>query len=701
MKNKNFTYLVLIMTGMLYPVFSHAQNISQEPKPKVAVAARALENQIILRWSPTTPVAWQYGNQYGYIVRRTTILRDGKLLETPEVSYVSPSPIKPLAYKEWEPLVKSNKYAAITAQALYGETFKLAENYKGDVMQVVNKAQELENRFTFALFSAQISQEVAEASGLKFIDKNVKANERYNYNVYIPVPKSIYSVDTGFVYSSVQDYRPLPKPEELGAEFSDSSATLVWSCKHDFDIFIAYKIERSEEGKTFVPTSDEPFINTFQDINKIPEIVTKVELLPKKGTTYHFRVRGITSFGEISEPSESVSGTATFTALKMPSVSLTKVIDNKSVQIEWEFPQELNKEIAGFYVERAEKEDGIYKSLTAKELVPESRSFIDHKPDPANYYRMVVVTKAGKKAISFPHLVQLKDNTPPAIPEIISAKADTSGIVILTWKNNKEKDLFGYKIYRANYEYEEYSQITTGFVKDSIYYDTIEVNSLTKNVYYKIVALDRHYNPSGFSKPFVMKRPDIIPPVPPVFKEAHSSEKGVSLTWNNTSSSDVVKYQLLRRDANREGFWVVLKEFRQADSITTYVDEEADKSILYEYSMIAFDDSGLESEMAQPVTMKKLDKGIREEVKSVRAEADRINKRILVAWNYSEPGIEKVQIYRAKEGESLTLYKTIQGAAEQFIDKSLQVNTIYKYRIKVLFKNGAQSPFSKEIIVNY
>lgn len=49
-----------------------------EPRPAIGVIARCHGDSVILRWAPTTPVAWQVGNAAGYVVERYQLTRLGK-----------------------------------------------------------------------------------------------------------------------------------------------------------------------------------------------------------------------------------------------------------------------------------------------------------------------------------------------------------------------------------------------------------------------------------------------------------------------------------------------------------------------------------------------------------------------------------------------------------------------------------------------
>ena len=56
---------------------------SQE-NPSVQISKEVRKNSIALRWAVDAPVAWQKANNIGFLLERTTYLRNGKLLTTPE-----------------------------------------------------------------------------------------------------------------------------------------------------------------------------------------------------------------------------------------------------------------------------------------------------------------------------------------------------------------------------------------------------------------------------------------------------------------------------------------------------------------------------------------------------------------------------------------------------------------------------------------
>ena len=96
---------------------------------------------------------------------------------------------------EWRPLMERNNYAAIGAQAIFGNSFDPETGTEGEVVSLINRANEQENRFGFGLFAADHSFEAATAMGLAFVDRNVSPNETYLYRVF-PTEQPSFVVDT-------------------------------------------------------------------------------------------------------------------------------------------------------------------------------------------------------------------------------------------------------------------------------------------------------------------------------------------------------------------------------------------------------------------------------------------------------------------------------------------------------------------------
>ncbi|MCF6404139.1 hypothetical protein L3C95_14690 [Chitinophaga filiformis] len=667
----------------------------QQTSAKIAVMASPAEDSIMLRWAPANTDYWQKANAQGYMVKRYTILRDGKMLPQPEEKLLTAQPLKPLALPQWEKVVNADeRWGAIAAQALYGKDFSI--NGTGaagnNVMALYQKSTEQENRYSFALFAADQSWLVAKASALAFVDKDTRRNEKYLYRIFISGIKG----DTGYVYTGAADKRPLPAPRDLRAEKTTKAVMLSWDKVLFGNLYNAFVLERSDDnGKTFQAVTKEPIVNTEKAENKDPQQrMFYIDTMPKAGEPKEYRVRGITPFGQVGAASDTIHTTVMEEMNAHPSITAI-AFGLKGVVIKWMMPPSPVK-LKGFDIERAAGLKKKYARINTQLLSAEDSVFLDQQPLRSNYYRVRAYTADGRSTVSFAQFFQQLDSVPPAAPDSLSGLISDSGIVSLKWKANTEEDIYGYRVFRANGPDEEFVQVTRAPVRTNAFTDTITVKTLTKYIYYKLVALDGHFNPSDFSVVLKLKRPDVIPPVPPVFTDAHTDQQSVFLQWQPSTSEDVVMHKVMRA---ADTTWQEIAAFKTADSILQYIDTTARRGVKYNYAIAAIDDSGLKS-ISKTLSLQRLDMGSLEGEKTLKAAIDRDNKHIQLKWKRAE-GTTRIWVYRSAEGGPMRLFKTLDGNVQEFIDTDLLVNTIYRYKVKLQRQSDGASLFTEEITVNY
>lgn len=661
---------------------------------KVHVIARAEEKAIILRIAPGSPALWELGNKYGYIVERFTVTRGTRYLGNSEKEVLTSSPLKPLPMSQWETLSLNNSFAEITVEAIYGETFELSTDFDQDIMQLYNKAKELESRFSFALFCADVSVEVAQASGLYLKDTDVRKDERYLYRVYSAVPQTLIPSDTGFVYLSLEDYAPLPEIKDVKVQFADHLAMINWNTRYVQSFYSAYWIERSEDGRKFDRTSELPYVNTYPENVPDPGVSYKLDSLKENNKPYYYRVIGISPFGETGPPSEIVKGEGVEALGVAPAIRKVEAVNTQAI-IHWEFPKEKESAMAGFEIERSRNTDKDFKKISP--LLPATtRIFQDTKPEGTNYYRVKAVGKGGEKSFSFPTLHQLEDSIPPRQPTGLVGFIDTTGLVTLRWNNNTEEDLSGYRVFRSNFQSSEFSQVTSEPVDTAGFRQKIPLQNLSREMYYKIQAIDTRFNPSGYSKVVKLLKPDVVPPVAPVVKEWKANEDKLLLSWVPSASKDVSKHTIKVKRTD-ESNWVITQSFVARDKMQYQYTNL--KTGSYEFAIEATDSSG--NTTTSKILKANITGGARKSIENVKATADRANKKIILSWKYNEPDAEKILIYRAEGSENVMLYKSIPGDSKQFADDQVTINTEYNYYLKVVFINGHESGFGDKVEVKF
>lgn len=689
------TCLTIFFTVMMMNLM-----LAQTEKPGVKVQGRATQGTILLRWAPNTPTLWHFGNTYGYTIERYTMAVNNKLVDRPKKVILTNTPFKPAPQGQWERAMDDDDYVAVAAQAIFGETFELTDDYKSDIMQVVNKSRELESRFSFALFAADQSVAAAKLSGLYYEDQTVEPQTKYLYRIYANLPTNKVLADTGFVYIGIQDYQPLPQPVGLQAKFSDHQVLLSWNREIFENTYNSYWVERSDDDKkSFKKITKEPIINTSPGEKSNSPFVFKIDSLPDNNKEYHYRVLGINAFGEISPPSDTVSGSGKPVFGYSATITKGTVTREGYAEIEWSFPDQAAPLMQSFDLLR---HDPVSKKHTEvlKGIDKNLRTVKDLSPQGTNYYVIRANDKYGRTNNSFPYLLQTEDSIPPLAPVEITGRIDTLGRVFISWKANTEEDLFGYNLYRANFSSDEFIQKPGPILLENQYIDTVNLNTLTEKIYYKLRAVDKRFNPSLFSTVLVLEKPDKIPPVPPVFKAIRSDSSGIVLAWNNSGSEDVMEH-LLYRKAEYETEWTLIKTFTKTDSAATYRDRSVKHKVRYAYTLLAVDDDGLESVPATPLTIAYVANEPYPKIDNIFYIIDKEKKLITLSWKYEHELVDKFMIYRANNGQPMTLYKSVEAGVTELKDEYSLNDTKVEYRIVVGFKTGERTRWSEGVVVNF
>lgn len=684
--------LVAVFLALLGAVAAHGQGATPLSE-QLAVTARTSLDSITLRWAPLNFKAWRTANTYGYRVERYVIARNGAVLRQPEKSILRPV-VRPWPETEWESLVRSDRYAAIAAQALYGDRFEVALD-QSDVFTIVDKVKENEQRFAFALFSADLSPQVAVASGLWLTDKNIRKGDKYLYRIVINSPDSI----RGSVYLSPEDPYTLPRPQNLKGDFKEQLVSLRWN-KSVINCYTAYLVERSVDGKIFTSISDTPLVTVSPLATQDTRFEYAIDSLKVLAQTYHYRVKGITPFGEHGPPSDVISGKGTPAVSRVPMISAVENHNNKTLLIHWDFPVTDNDAIGGFTVERSAQATAQFTKLNSKMLPPRTRSYEDKLPGQVNYYRVTAHGLDHAPYTSHLYFAQLIDSMPPSPPSGLQATVSDSGLVMLSWKANTERDIFGYRIYKAFHVSEELAQVTSAPHAGTTYTDPVDLHTLNETVYYSVMAIDISQNHSDLSSLLKVVLPDKIPPQPPVFLPATSSPEGVALHWAPGASEDIAAYTVYRKRTESAQWEQITNLKADHDSIQHYLDETASSREVNIYTVVAVDEAGLESEPAAPVKGVSTRNALRPAITWKRPRINPEENEITLLWDYDQPQIHSLRIYRAVDAQPPVMFKTLAGEVNDFTDTMIPGRR-YSYRIMAIFSDGLQSSLSTALEFQY
>ena len=653
------------------------------PKSNLAVWKQYQNDTVRLRWMPIEATHWIDNNSIGYVIERAEVVK-GK---APLFKRLTTQPLRPTFSS---PNSAEDKAAA---KVINGDPVATSiDNKLGQL-----EASQLIMRHLTASLIAFKSFKTAQKMGLGFTDTHLEKAKTYVYRIYSATSglHAENKVDTAYVAINTARNTTQKLPPNLQKEEHEKTVLLTWPAASYLSDFVLYHIEKSEDGRKYKRISDLPIMYSNKDL----KVAFFKDSLAQNYRPCLYRLVGITPFGNwVTSPISILAMGRDRTPPSQPQIEVAKHLGGSKVEIKWKMPV-ADTDLKGFWVSRAKNVSSTYEKV-GRFIPKDSTRVVDYKADPnsANHYKVVAVDTAGNERASFPVYVAMNDTVAPAAPKglmakVITDKVNKEGVVTLTWRRNTEIDVQGYYVYFANDPDHEFSQITKRMVADTVLKDTITLQSLTKNVYYKVVAVDKHFNISEFSGAVLAKRPDIINPVAPLITEATVKEDNtVTIRWQRSPSNDVTEYQLYRREATKE--WVKVKSFKSPEVFVDKLQTDA----IFEYSIKVVDESGLMSELSMVKTAKRLPRNWVGETPVLKVTYNKESKKNLLTWFYPQRTSYRMAIYRAEAKQGYQLVGFADASKAQFVDKPLQPDR-YKYVLKVVFSDGQESPFSVPVEV--
>ena len=554
-------------------------------------------------------------------------------------------------YKSKHPL-KSNDVRvtyAHMAEDLSNKQYALTGKEKID--EIIAFKKDFDNVRTYILLAADMNWDAAVLLGLGFLDKDAKKGQAYVYQL-----KAIDQEIDPVYLEIVHDFKESDNKENIKVIENDKKITLTWKTPNGVN---GYFIEKSMDNKSFEKNNKVPFF-LMKTGGTQSDTITSYEvdsLINYKW--YYFKVYGTTPFGD-----EVLIGTAKGmprdkTAPKRPLMKVAKHFEPDKAEISWDMGDPLESDIAGFIVGRSTQDDGDYYAIHDGLIHKDKRRFEDiyFSRDSSNYYIVEVVDTSGNRSRSDFSYLTLIDTVPPGKPIHIKSKMDSLGIVTLQLEPQVEKDFMGYRIYKANAADHEFSVVQETYndtivevARKPIIIDTSTVKSLTKYIYYKVTALDYHYNESKPSEIIKVKRPDIYPPVPPLINDCKSTDNAVNIDIIHSTSTDVVQHYVLRKK-EKENEWKILDSLGLEN--TKFIDTTGENNVFYLYAAKAIDDSGLMSDPSNIIKMKTYIK-LRPANIDINCITYLKEKKTVIDWQIQEPidSKSKLQFFDLSAGSS-------------------------------------------------
>jgi uncharacterized protein len=313
----------------------------------------------------------------------------------------------------------------------------------------------------------------------------------------------------------------------------------------------------------------------------------------------------------------------------------------------------------------------------------------------SGYFVVSAVTKSAMTANSLPYYVHVPDSLPPIAPVFLEGRIDFSGRVYLYWKHADESDVFGYHVYRSS-DTSDFICVSAQILNEPTYIDSIALNTEDANIYYRVVAIDRSFNPSPYSPILILKRPDIVSPTPPTFSAVNYDSLGATLKWYRSASNDVANYVMYSR-VDGDSIWKQHGELRHTDS--SYFFNNRIGSHKLSFTLVTRDDAGLESDPATPVTVHCVVKRP-VAVTEMFSVLDSREKKIGLFWEYPPAAPVDFLLYKSINGSQAQLFRRLSSADRTFQDQFDRNDRLITYAFAVVdVKSGQRSKLSTPIII--
>ena len=659
----------------------------------VSLRARVSGDTVLLRWAVSTSAAWKHTNEYGFDLERHTVVRDGEVLSAPETKKLNSVPVTARPLNEWESLAQTDDYAAIVAQALYGEDFVLAAGEETGISKIVAVSRELEQRFSVSLHAADKSFEAALMAGWAWRDDDIRRNERYLYRIVpVALEKAGVTVNPGAAFVAPDERETLPVPDGLTGIFGDKSVMLAWDYASLDDVYNSYFVEKSTDGENYARLDGIPVTNLNGGESNGSRRIYFGDSLSNNVDTHHYRVVGVTAFGETGPPSRSISGKGRNLSPYVPGITVSEINDFGDLELEWEFDERGNALIEGFELKRSENAED-YETFVAN-IRPEERSLLVAKErlSASNYFAVTAIPREGEPSSSFPVLVQPIDSVPPAVPTGLTGTVDTAGVVTLSWRRNVERDLLGYRIYGSQLKDEEAVPLFDVALRDTVYTDTIDVRNSNGRIYYYVAALDKRYNQSDRSPALELAKPDLLPPSSPVLSNYAIRDEGIEIGWTPSSDTGIIRHRIWRREKN-EGYNPPVILASVSDGATTsFIDTSAVAGVRYLYTVTAVKRNLLESPPSNGLTLFTNKSKVKNRtIDRLDAVVDKRNKMLKLVWSDKLTDVLHYEIYKGVNDEGLTLWKITSGDTRETFDENPLVNAAYLYAVRAVLKSGGNT----------
>lgn len=690
MNNKHIIFLIGCAI-LLLPSLIYAQYVLPDFQSQTLH-----RDSLLVRWEPRTLEEWRFAREKGYVVE----VYEGDNPE--EMQLTETDTVRTASTEEWE--------AAILR--LESDTL-LRDNYAG--AKDLLFPEEGDKDQWYGLLAREEGKSLTQTVDefymgylIYAVTYDFKMIEMAGLGYKIPIDNGKYYKLKAYV----ENYEPFifefgsktsrkERIPELSSEFGDLKVDLRWNTREYRNDYFGYYLEISDNAKDYVPINDAPYVNVLDTIADNPDahFLNQEIALTQNYKDYWYRIKGMNYFGITSKKSSVTRGFGFEQIPAMPMIHYADQTEDNEAFIKWNLDDKHNRLIDRFTLYRADSLKGKF-TVYLDSIPVDSRSVKAAMVETRNFFSIAITPKNGEPIKSFPVLVMGQDTIPPASPLYFDGEIDSLGIVTLLWSPNEEDDLEGYKVFRSEYIEDEFALITAASLTDTVFTDTVNLNSTNEEIHYKILAADKRNNRSPFTKILTLVRPDTIPPTPPLVREVSFKKDSILIEWAPSSSQDAVLHQVFKKEISEEG-WEL---FAEVDTIVTginfFVDTMFAYDKIYAYTVMAKDDDDLISLPSKPFMVQTKSYKLKEAFKSFEVIYDEDEQMSVIKWELKEENtLEEIIVYRGESKETISMLKIINPAEVSEIVQPTKKEEEWFFLFSPVYKDGSASKMSKIVEV--
>lgn len=700
-------YIYLTLCLFFYSTFVNGQQKETKTHNYNNIKAIATYTDgvgVELRWFPSNYNLYKIGVKNGYVIERSELNSDKKQFE----------PFKPLKTvfpydkSKWNEAIRKNSRSKNNLRELAAEFYNISDGeknrkivFKGNTKPLKERKNKEDNVFANITLMCFQDKEIAKGIGLGTVDNTVIKNKKYVYRVRLNTSNSPLKAIKNYGTEIKTIQLPQPVNKSINIKEGDKELTIYWK---ETPLLIGYYIERSNRKNS----------SNYISLNKAPIIFLKGEKYKgiksgafidenlENGKEYFYKIYANDLFGNKLLVGEVKGTPKDLTPPKIPYLENPKHKKNK-VLLTWKFIGESDADLKGFDIYRSDKHDDGFIKINSTMLPKNQRIFEDpnYSNEHSNYYKVVAYDKNKNTNASPPAYAVIIDDMPPTKPGGIVANINTDGVVQIVIPKQQDKDIIGYKIFKANQEDHEFSVVEEVFPSNRdylfakndkfVFEEKIPLKTLTPNIFYKIKMYDTNFNQSEFSDVIRLVKPDVVPPAPAIIKSVNVNINNVVIKLVKPLSKDLKEVNLYRKGEKDD--WQLIRKYSDKEKTATYIDKNIDPNKQYYYRVQAVDKNGLTSSFSPAIPIKTINFEVISPVKNLKAS--RKGKQVQLTWNYKNNNKELFFVIYRKVNDGI--FKQLgHSSKNKYIDKRPKKGKI-QYAVKVLHKNGNSSKMSKAI----